>query len=309
MKKQIDIWKGIFIFNKKERWGGVFLLLIFTFLSASVWLYQKEKRVPKEDAVLDSLAIAIKADTSFFTRHEIQSGNKHTMLEAKHLFVFNPNTLDEDGWLRLGLSPKLVATIMNYRSKGGYFRHKEDIRKIWGLQKQDADMLIPYITINEQYKQTHTFDKKTKPALVSIDVNLATEAEWQKLPAIGKVLSARIVKYRTARKGFQKIDDVKKVYGISDSVFAIIHPYLTITAVDATSTVENVKTSPVVLLNINTATEKEMIQSQKIPHNVAKAIVLYREQKGAYASIDEVKNIVFINDVLFEKIKPYITVK
>jgi DNA uptake protein ComE-like DNA-binding protein len=48
------------------------------------------------------------------------------------------------------------------------------------------------------------------------------------LPGIGDVLSKRIVKFRNSIHGFKSIDDIKKTYGLSDSTFQIILPYLTI---------------------------------------------------------------------------------
>ncbi len=47
------------------------------------------------------------------------------------MFYFDPNTLDEAGWQRLGVRDKTIATIKNYLSKGGKFykarRYKKDM--------------------------------------------------------------------------------------------------------------------------------------------------------------------------------------
>ena len=73
----------------------------------------------------------------------------------QELFFFDPNTLAEDGFVKLGLSQKIIHTLINYRNKGGYFKTPEDIRKIYGLSKADADRLIPYIRIaSTNNKQT-----------------------------------------------------------------------------------------------------------------------------------------------------------
>jgi len=44
-----------------------------------------------------------------------------------------------------------------------------------------------------------------------------------------------------------------------------------------------------------------------IERNVAKAIVLYRIQHGNYQTVSDIKKIVFIKEVLFQKIAPYLT--
>ena len=56
-------------------------------------------------------------------------------------------------------SDKTIHTILNYRNKGGRFKQPEDLRKIYGLQKEEADLLIPYVqikSINEQHAQQMT---------------------------------------------------------------------------------------------------------------------------------------------------------
>ena len=59
---------------------------------------------------------------------------------------------------KLGLSQKIIHTLINYRSKGGYFKTPEDIRKIYGLSKTDADRLIPYVRItSSKSNQTKEF--------------------------------------------------------------------------------------------------------------------------------------------------------
>src|SRR6185295_2789370 len=42
------------------------------------------------------------------------------------LFFFDPNTLDDDGWNKLGLPEKTIHTIRNYLGKGGRFTKVED---------------------------------------------------------------------------------------------------------------------------------------------------------------------------------------
>ena len=52
------------------------------------------------------------------------------------LFEFDPNTLDENGFRKLGLNDKVIHTLINYRSKGGHFKNVEDIKKSTVYQMQ-----------------------------------------------------------------------------------------------------------------------------------------------------------------------------
>ena len=61
-------------------------------------------------------------------------------------------------------------------------------------------------------------------------------------------------------------------------------------------------------LNLNTCTVDELITIDGIGEAKASAIIEYREYIGGYSSVDEIKNIKGIGDVLFEKLSPYLCV-
>jgi competence protein ComEA len=47
-------------------------------------------------------------------------------------------------------------------------------------------------------------------------------ADLDKLPGLGPTLAARIIDWREANHGFRSIDDLRKVGGIGDKLFAAI---------------------------------------------------------------------------------------
>ncbi len=63
------------------------------------------------------------------------------------------------------------------------------------------------------------------------------------------------------------------------------------------------------LVNINTATSEELCTLPGIGEAKASSIIAYREQNGAYSSIEDIKNISGIKDGVYSKIKDYICVK
>jgi competence ComEA-like helix-hairpin-helix protein len=145
--------------------------------------------------------------------------------------------LDSADWQRIGLRDKTINIILNYRNKGGRFKQPEDLRKIYGLQKEEADLLIPYVqikSINKLYIQNQKNSNENKQtagivtSLKKIDINTATAEEFKSLPGIGDILSNRIVKFRSSIHGFKSIEDIRKTYGLSDSTYQLILPYLTI---------------------------------------------------------------------------------
>lgn len=309
-------WKDYLAFSKKERNGAlIFLAVIGAVVAFPLFFGRNEKYADKQ--LTDKNALSLLSQKENFQSEEEVT---HDVSEIKtdNLFAFDPNTISKEQWLSFGLSQKTANTIINYTSKGGRFYKAEDIRKIWGLKPEEADALIPFIHISQSGNNNYnTSFSKGKTASV-IDINTATTQEWKALPGIGDVLSERIVKYRNSINGFSSVDDIKKVYGISDATFNNIRSYLRVSnaKVAATEVARNTLprednvsqqtvSAPKGKVNINSATEREMTAAG-LSRNIAKAIVVYREQNGKYAAIEDVKKIIFINEDAYQKIAPLI---
>ncbi|MCX6208321.1 MAG: helix-hairpin-helix domain-containing protein, partial [Bacteroidetes bacterium] len=213
-------------------------------------------------------------------------------------FEFDPNTIDETSFQKLGLSPKIIKTILNYRSKGGKFYKPDDFRKIWGLKQEDADVLVPYITIatpsNNRFGNKVDYKNKSITP-TKIDINTATVNDFRQLPAVGN-LAYKIVKYRDKLGGFLSINQIRETYDLTDSIYNAMLPYLTL------------QTIAINKLNINTATDFELGGHPYISKEIAKAIVIYRTQHGNYNSVNDLKKIIFIKKEVVDKIAPYLTV-
>ena len=75
-------------------------------------------------------------------------------------------------------------------------------------------------------------DKKSVPEIVTakkmlvINVNAARAEDLKALPGIGDVLSERIVRFRNKLGKFSSVEEVGKTYGLPDSTFQKIKPYL-----------------------------------------------------------------------------------
>jgi competence protein ComEA len=288
MKKII---KEYLHFTRKEAAGLVILLLIMlALLYLPKWYSHKEIIVmnakPFDSAATTSAAVAVK--DSVVKR-----------------FAFDPNIIGLAEWIQLGVPAKTAQTIVNYRNKGGRFRTPTDIYKIWGMKRDLGDSLLPYIRIKSESPEVRNSDglRPTVHGLSStvyglsspvsrLEVNTATATEWEALPGIGKVLAARIVKFREKLGSFTSIEDIGKTYGISDTVFQTIKPflYLAETAIKR----EAIPTK----ININTSSEKDMITAG-IASYIATAICLSRKQDGRFKSLQELKRIVFIDDVIY----------
>ena len=63
------------------------------------------------------------------------------------------------------------------------------------------------------------------------------------------------------------------------------------------------------IININTADKEELMSLGGIGETIAERIIEYRDNKGSFNNIEDIKNVKGIGDKTFENIKDFITVE
>ncbi len=232
----------LFYFNKQER-NGVFVLcsiiivLFIAKLSMPLWA-SNNSNVKLISFTLSKTENVKTENTSFNSKYNIEEKN----ISVEH-FVFNPNTISVEEALKLGFPKKTASTLINYRIKGGKFFKPEDLKKIYGISASLYENLEPYILIPHTektknhhfkpdtfYKKRNTYVKYEKKTFVKepIDINTADSLAIVYLKGIGPAFTKRIIKYRTMLGGFHSINQLREVYGMTDSLFTAILPQITI---------------------------------------------------------------------------------
>src|SRR5450755_1340167 len=152
-----EMIRGYLTFTRKERFGVLFLLVLICILFVVPYLFRPSVGDPDpaayekmKDGILkfesrepDSSHKAIRHDR-YPDQDKNQgdgfAGNRSGTLNAV-MFYFDPNSLNAKDWHRLGLTDRLIHTILHYIEKGGRFGKAEDLKKIYGLQNADYERL------------------------------------------------------------------------------------------------------------------------------------------------------------------------
>ncbi len=205
--------------------------------------------------------------------------------------AFDPNKAQAQDFEPFDLPDFIVQRILKFRSKGGRFYKKEDLKKIYGLSEQQYLKISPYITI-EDIGQALT--KKSLPVLSFIDVNAATQEEFQSLRGIGPVLSKRIVKFRDLLGGFYDITQISETFGLPDSTYQSIEKHLMLH-------------TPFSKIAINNIDVESLAKHPYISYKLAKIILNYRAQHGPFDTKTQLLEIKIIDQKTFDKIAPYIS--
>ncbi len=216
---------------------------------------------------------------------------------SEGLMEFDPNTTTETQWKQLGMSDRQTKTILNFVAKGGKFRTKADLKKIYGISDEEFDRLSPYITILPTHHDS-IYQSKTggyhKPKDIILELNTADTITLTQLPGIGPSFAKRIIKYRDLLGGFAYKEQLFEVYGFDSLHFNQLENNVTVNA-------DKIKR-----ININLATFNELKSHPYIKYPIANAIVNYRKQHGNYAAISDLKRLVLIDDEIFRKFAPYL---
>jgi competence protein ComEA len=287
----------------------------------------KEGILKFESRSTDSSREAYKYDRDQNRETYLMAGNPGKTGGGSHaeMFYFDPNKIQAADWSRLGLTERLTQTILHYLEKGGRFQKAEDLKKLYGLHNTDYERLSPYVRIaktavefkahSDYYtksayniateKKTDSFfrespfnpvpdfGRRTKKFVIT-DINLTDSSGWSMLPGIGSKLASRIIHYREKLGGFFQPDQVGETFGLPDSTFQKMKPYLRLNAVSLNK------------IDLNTAT-KEMLQSHPyIRWQLAKGIIEYRLRHGIFQSADELLQLAQMDQAKFEKLKPYL---
>lgn len=239
-----DTWKDYFAFSKKERIAVIILITCIIISVASVYLLSPQFKKPFVNGELQQELAALQNEQNNSTQNNADTAEgtsiTTTLPGSKsyglHPFGFDPNLLDEAGFKQMGLSNTTIKCILSYRNKGGHFNTPQDFKKMDGLSKEDADELSGYIRIkpgeppaaNTENKTANIQQPPSNTYIKKIDINTATAEDFKTLPGIGDVLGNRIIKFRNAVNGFKTVEEIRKTYGLTDSVYQLILPHLVI---------------------------------------------------------------------------------
>ncbi|MAP01547.1 MAG: hypothetical protein CMD01_01855 [Flavobacteriales bacterium] len=131
-----------------------------------------------------------------------------------------------------------------------------------------------------------------------IELNSASQLDFQKISGIGPVLSKRIINYKNNLGGFVRLNQLDEVYGLEKSILKQLKENFYIC-----------DSFFVDKLNVNLISIDSLKKHPYINWNLANAIVSYRNQHGAYDSIVKIKSTHLVNDEIYRKIAPYLTTR
>ncbi len=278
---------NLLYFSKGESRGAALLIVLcFGVLLLPDWIKKQWTRAETE------------TEPEWKEQLEEHFAQKTAIVEAADTLrpaVFDPNTVSMDSLLAMGVPEKVAHTLIKYRDKGGRFRRKEDLKKIYGMDSVMYDQLSGFIQLQQPKSPRLLASRPSQAsqATLLVDINRADQEEWQQLRGIGPVLSGRIIKFREALGGFVSIEQVGETYGVVDSIFQNIRPYLQ-------------QSPPFRKIDINYCSLEELAGHPYVSWKLARRILLYRGQHGFFEDWEDFEKMKEVPKEVKNNIKPYL---
>lgn len=228
---------------------------------------------------------------------------------AASLFAFDPNTLQREGWLALGLSERQADAILRYRAKGGWFRSREHLARFRGVPEAIMARILPFAqfpdTVNggafsgRQGSTRMDGTNGAARAFRKLEVNSADSTALVALPGVGPAFARGIIAYREKLGGYRSLDQLAEVRVLQDKPDAL----------ERLRELLVVDTLMIRRLNLNSSSVEELAAHPYVQWRLAKPLVALRSQHGPFRAVEDIRKSHLIDEVVFRKLAPYLTVE
>ena len=289
-----------------EQWLGVIVLavLIVGGMVATKYLRpEAEPVIMVEDSVKTNFKdYQAKQDSVY--KAKWKKTYKRDTIEIR-MQIFDPNTVDSITLLHLGFKPWQAKNMLKYRVKGGKYRKKEDMKKLYGMTDSMYVALEPYIhitqdssTVNSAQVDSTRMDSKPQWRNLKKDtiLNLRTAdtTELKMIRGIGSYRAKMIVRYREQLGGYARVEQMLEARGMDKVIADSILPHFYIDSVIVHK------------MPVNKMRPEVLSRHPYLNFEQAKSIYEYRRKHIRIKSADELKKIKGISPEDLEKILIYV---
>ncbi|MCB0646345.1 MAG: helix-hairpin-helix domain-containing protein [Saprospiraceae bacterium] len=206
---------------------------------------------------------------------------------GKAFFAFDPNSCPADSLHLLPLPQKVIQNLIKYREKGGSFRKKEDLAKIYGMGDYWKE-ISSYVNIAQETDVPQNIKSTTfqEEGPYNHQKSMETDA-----PSVNPISTAKLPDISLARA-------IDKSNIMPDTSFAAAKSLEAAANQDknAPTKKDKIEEKPTKdnvdhLVEINSASQYELMAVKGIGPYYSKLIVAYRERIGGFIDKDQILGI------------------
>ena len=290
----MEKFKSHFVFNRQQRNGILFLILLISGLLGVYYFVDFSK-----ENILDTNSPEI-----ISIQKELDSLRKIEIANRKSkIYPFNPNFITDYKGYTLGMSPKEIDRLHQFRAKDQWVNSVQDFKKVTKVSDSLLKLISPYFKFpewvtNPKPKKQNYKGFIEKSFAQKIDLNKATEEELQRISGIGNALSKRIIAYRVKLGGFTADSQLYNVYGLNNQVvLRTLNEFM-------------VKTpKEIIKMNINTISASDIATIPGISFDLAKRIWEFRILRERINDFSELEKIEGMSQTKLRGIQLYLFIE
>lgn len=207
---------------------------------------------------------------------------------------FHPKEYTLKDWMKLGLSEKQAKIVLKFTARG--ISDEEELKRIFVIPEELVTLIKDSIIYSPKEFTNQKREENYQRKIETVDINLCSVADLEKLPGIGNYFATKIVEYRTKLGGYHSNTQLLEIWNFDNEKLDKITPYI-------------IHSNSIKKLDVNEATTEELKAHPYIhSYGIANSIVKMRAQ-SKFKTIEDVKRSKLIDEELFEKIKPYLECK
>lgn len=289
--------KPDFTFNTTQRigvFGLIFMMIILLGVIYGLKNQPPEKTINKHQHQEEKIV-----------QHWVDSVKKEKIKSKTYkIYPFNPNFITDYKGYKLGMSPQEIDRLHDFREGDKWINSKVEFQEVTRISDSLLEAISVYfkfpdwvIAQQKQIKKRRLEKAESLSPAEKADLNKAGIEDLQKIKGIGKVLSRRIVHYRSQIDSFAGNIQLKDIYGLKYQTRQNILAHYTVKA-----------QSKVKRLDINEVTTAELTTIPYFDYELARRIVQYRITHEGIADFEELVHIDGFPISRVDRIKLYLKI-
>ena len=202
-----------------------------------------------------------------------------------------------------------LAVVYGYLSLNGQEKEEEILSE---EEEAEIDSVIVEMEVKKEAKRKERYTRKSQVVVLeAFDPNTADSVTFRRL-GLSAFTARNIIKYREKGGVFRSAEAFSKIYGITEEQFQTLLPYIEIsgelvqrdTIRGRTATVSDVTWTEVVkypegtVVDLNSCDTMELKMIPGIGSGIAKLIVVYRNKLGGFYSVEQLREIPYVDSTM-----------
>jgi competence protein ComEA len=227
-------------------------------------------------------------------REQYENRTQNSFYKKKLFF----NYVTTDDLLKRGIAKDAAMKIISLKENGLKIYTIEDLEKLSGVDSASKNILknILHFYPSKKYFNVNPSHTNIEKPNINININTADTSELDLLKGISFATASRVLRYKERLGGYINKEQLKEVWGMDSNTYEIL---IANTIIEQNSQKH---------ININKADLKTLGSHPYIGYKLAKLIVNYRTQHGDYVTVRDLLKIHVMNEEIFAKIEPYISI-